>query len=304
MMFGTATVFLLMSILVEGLHEVDAVAVASRGSHPTRAKAPNTTPTDVTATHAGRSTHEQQGRAWHYLAAIDCDIALLQEADPVAMPEWAHERWAIVAGEVGRGAKVTAGWGSMIISKPRFELTALAPVDASLLEAVYDYVVAGEIRVGSETITVASVHAPPVYAAKMWSTLPKAPRVSDELLRAYALGGDRLWACDVMFAALEPRVRHRRFVIGGDWNTGRLYDSSGAWAKTGALFMKRARECGWFEVSDGDEQPTLLTGSARYQPDHVFTDEDTANAAQLRAIDGGAIVQSITDHALLVAELA
>ena len=40
--------FLLMSILVEGLHEVDAVAVASRGSHPTRAKAPNTTPMDVT----------------------------------------------------------------------------------------------------------------------------------------------------------------------------------------------------------------------------------------------------------------
>jgi hypothetical protein len=47
---GTATVFLLMSILVEGLHEVDAVAVASRGSHPTRAKALNTTPMDVTAT--------------------------------------------------------------------------------------------------------------------------------------------------------------------------------------------------------------------------------------------------------------
>jgi hypothetical protein len=34
---------------VEGLHEVDAVAVASRGSHPTRAKALNTTPMDVTA---------------------------------------------------------------------------------------------------------------------------------------------------------------------------------------------------------------------------------------------------------------
>jgi endonuclease/exonuclease/phosphatase family metal-dependent hydrolase len=255
------------------------------------------------ATHAGRSTLEQQGRAWHYLAAIDCDIALLQEADPIAIPEWAHERWAIVAGEVGRGAKVTAGWGSMIISKPSLELTALAPVDASLLEAVYDYVVTGEIRVGSERITVASVHAPPKYAAEMWSTMRKVPRPSDEVLGTYALRGDALWACDVMFAALEPRARERRFVIGGDWNTGRLYDSSGAWARTGAMFMERARERGWYEVSAGDEQPTLLTGSARYQPDHVFTDENLAARATLRAIDAGWLVQSITDHALLLVEL-
>jgi hypothetical protein len=47
-MFGTATVFLLMSILVEGLHEVDAVAVASEGPSATQTTTPHTTPVDVT----------------------------------------------------------------------------------------------------------------------------------------------------------------------------------------------------------------------------------------------------------------
>ena len=32
-------------------------------------------------------------RAWHWLAALDPDLALLQECVP---PDWAHERWTVV----------------------------------------------------------------------------------------------------------------------------------------------------------------------------------------------------------------
>jgi hypothetical protein len=67
-MFETATVFLLMPILVEGLHEVDAVAVASRGSHPTRAKPPHTTPMDVT--HESASLRDVKRQTRNLLACL------------------------------------------------------------------------------------------------------------------------------------------------------------------------------------------------------------------------------------------
>lgn len=41
------------------------------------------------------STAEKHARAWHYLRALDPDIALLQEVDP---PDWTLKEWKIYHG--------------------------------------------------------------------------------------------------------------------------------------------------------------------------------------------------------------
>ena len=74
----------------------------------------------------GRATREQQDRAWHHLAALDPHVALLQEVGDAAVPDWARERWTIVAGEVGVAEKRQA-WGSAIVAKPALGLRPCRP---------------------------------------------------------------------------------------------------------------------------------------------------------------------------------
>jgi hypothetical protein len=45
-----------------------------------------------------KPTHE---RAWHYLAALDPDLAFLQEARP---PSWAAGKWTVLGPAYGAGA--------------------------------------------------------------------------------------------------------------------------------------------------------------------------------------------------------
>jgi hypothetical protein len=61
------------------------------------------------------AVHEQ---AWHFLAALDPDIALMQEAEPLA---WVKESWQVVMTPLA-----TWGWGSAVLAKPGMALTAAA----------------------------------------------------------------------------------------------------------------------------------------------------------------------------------
>lgn len=60
-----------------------------------------------------KAKHE---RAWHYLAALDPDIALLQEA---VIPTWATDRWHVVLPPVRK-------WGSAVLAKPDLALEPFA----------------------------------------------------------------------------------------------------------------------------------------------------------------------------------
>jgi hypothetical protein len=80
---------------------------------------------------------------------------------------------------------------------------------------------------------------------------------------------------DSVFAGLEGLVQDRQFIIAGDWNTARLFDSSLP-GTAGAEFFARARERGWFECvweKLGEEVQTWFrAGNRPYQLDHAFCD--------------------------------
>ena len=47
----------------------------------------------------GKSTRQQQLRAWHYLAALGADVILLQEVEWAAIPAFAHHIWTSIKGD-------------------------------------------------------------------------------------------------------------------------------------------------------------------------------------------------------------
>jgi hypothetical protein len=135
-------------------------------------------------------------RAWHYLAALDPHVALLQEARP---PAWARERWSFVPPS-------SAGWGSMILARPSLKLTP-GPVDweggfrEGVLLATADF----ELPDGT-SLLLGSVHA-------------VVGRVGDAVLAGLDPAAIRRphepvpYPNDVAYAVYRERVRDRRFLI-------------------------------------------------------------------------------------------
>lgn len=116
-------------------------------------------------------------------------------------------------------------------------------------------------------------------------------------------GVDEPWRNDVVFAGLEPFVRGRRFVVGADLNTSRLFPG-------GPAFFDRAAAAGWVDVvwrARGEQVPTFLTSrSNAHQLDYIFVDQQSANGLQnvevltdVTDLDG----DGSSDHAMLVASL-
>ncbi len=101
---------------------------------------------------AGNTTSEaaaKHERAWHYLAALDPDVALLQEAAP---PAWARERWSIVSPSAAK-------WGSAVIARPQLNLTA-GEVDWEGGYAEGVLLATAELRLPTGTqLLLGSVHA-------------------------------------------------------------------------------------------------------------------------------------------------
>jgi hypothetical protein len=73
----------------------------------------------------GKASRQQQERAWHYLAALAPDVALLQEVEWAAIPEWAKSRWQLVSA-LGESLGPDK-WGSLIAV--RTEIQTRARVD-------------------------------------------------------------------------------------------------------------------------------------------------------------------------------
>lgn len=72
----------------------------------------------------GRKDRETQERSWHLLAAYGADLALIQEVELKAIPNWAKERWTIIAGEPAFLGDLQVGWGSAIAAREGLKLRA------------------------------------------------------------------------------------------------------------------------------------------------------------------------------------
>lgn len=256
----------------------------------------------------GRASAAQQKRSWHRLASYGPSLGLLQEVGHAQIPRWVPERWDLIAGEIGVCGK-SQGWGSAIVAdrslnlRPRTDLLETDP----WLCLLYDYVVLAEIELPDGVpALVATVHAPAVHATKLLSTnLGKPDAISPEELEAIAQPGDVAWALDIAFEAIRRTCHGHRFIVGGDLNTSRLFDSASKNGKiTNALFFSRAAHAGWHDCHGhlAEERSYLKPGTLPYQLDHLFCDQSTAKYLSRCWVDRGGGVEEMSDHAPLLAD--
>lgn len=232
-------------------------------------------------------------RAWHWVAAVDPDLALLQEVRP---PVWAPGRWDVEMGPF-------KWFASAVLARRGLGLRPVAPPDGGVLDRFGSYLATAELEVpGLGPLVVASVHTPAREASER--SHPGLDRAA--LARP---GTDGPWLNDVAFAGYRPLLEGRRFVVGGDWNTSRWVDEHGVADVAGAAFFDRAASAGWVEVSldsEGGEGKSWYGSSSprTHQADHIFTDAITATAVRSFAIEPWPVASlGLSDHAPLVLEL-
>jgi hypothetical protein len=232
-------------------------------------------------------------RAWHWLAALDADLALLQECVP---PVWARDRWTILT-------LPYTHWASALVARLSLALRPIDVGDDTLLGRFGSYLATGEITLADgASLLVASVHARAAEAPE-WVT-----DGHDRVALARSSVGVP-WSNDVAFAGYRTLAEGRPFVIGGDWNTARYVDAEGTANVEGTEFFSRAAATGWVELSvdaDGREGRTWYgPGSPRpYQPDHVFTDPTIAAALRSQVVEAYPVESlGLSDHAPIVLEL-
>jgi len=240
-----------------------------------------------------RDEPELHERAWHWVAAVDPDIAFLQETCP---PDWARARWEVLT-------LPFHFWASALVARQGTGLRVVAPPADGVLSKAGSYHSFAELDLGSgDSVFLASVHTSP-HEAPPWGHRGYRRRA----IARPSVG--KPWWNDVAFAGLHELVEGRRFLIGGDWNTSRYVDAAGVPTPAGAEFFERAATLGWTEVSldaDGREGKTWY-GSRNprpHQPDHVFADAVTAGLVRSFRIDPYPVeAHGLSDHAPLVLEL-
>ena len=234
-----------------------------------------------------KDTHD---RAWHYLAALDPDLAFLQEVHP---PAWAEARWTIEKG-------LNPQWGSAIVAGPGVRLSAFEGHSAGILGHFGSYLVTRLVALADGTsLVVASVHTP-ARAAEPAALIGLDPG----MIRRPSV--DVPWLNDLAYFAYRDLTQGKRFLITGDWNTARLWDKVHG-GTAGEEFFGRAASDGWVECHrrfhPEEGRTWFRNGNQPYQEDHAFCDATTAE--RLRACDIDAYPAEtlrLSDHAPLVME--
>jgi len=258
----------------------------------------------------GRKGCEIQERSWHQVAAFGADLALLQEVDENAIPDWVHQRqqWTVVHAMPGVAGLKNLSWGSVIAAAPSLKLRTRDDLFSDpWLAAVYEYVVIGEIDLpDGDTALVASVHA---VAKKVedyftWLRIPNPP-TQDEM-RKISGGPEEPWMADFVVWALDRYAAGKRFIIGGDWNNSRLFDCQSDQRRRGqgpiaTMFFTRAEDRGWFECHGAkNEEQSFFGGKRPHQLDHLFCDRKTGERLKDCYVRADWLTPELSDHAPMV----
>jgi endonuclease/exonuclease/phosphatase family metal-dependent hydrolase len=249
----------------------------------------------------GRSSIQQQHRAWNYMRdELHADLILAQEVTTGGIPGEVLGEWTVVSGERGRFRK-DWNWGSVIAAHPSLLLRGRTDIYSDpWLAQLYDLVLVGEISVdGAESLTVASIHTVAMPITDWLCEYATSLSLTNEELASLQRPGctERPYINDFTFAVLERLLREERFFVAGDWNTCRSYAG-------GPNFFDRARDSAWIDCLGDPEVPTFFgrQGTA-FQLDHAFCDRDTAESLTSASVIVDDIVRSLSDHAPIIMEL-
>lgn len=232
---------------------------------------------------------------WDVLMGLDPDVAILQE---VRTPQ------RVYGGHLHLNP-TRRGWGTAVWSGDEFSSVGEVPTGETVeiereLGAVRGYVASAEIEGPTASITVVSVHAYPA-------------RVPDEYLEDLDLTdlivppAKDVWPGDILWRLTRGLpTGGRSAILGGDWNTARLFDETYG-PRGNHEFFVRMSETGWFEAirkfSDTEVQTYFRPGRGEYQLDHVFLTEDLYSNLSSAEVVTTAEVLSASDHAPIVLEI-
>ncbi len=259
----------------------------------------------------GRKNRVTQERSWHLLAAYNADVALVQEVETKAIPDWVSKRWTIIHGKQDLFGNAMAGWGSVIAAKPELNLQIPSNYqEYKNIRLIYDYAVFGEIDLpDSNKALIFSVHSPALRLPKYLEIMNYSDALTPEQMEAMAQNGDKPWALDLIFDVINKAVKGRRFIVGGDWNNSRLFDFDPNLRKRGQLpfstmFFTRANDAGWCECHGmkNEERSYLNPRSRPHQLDHLFCDKVTYRNMVDSSVRADWIVYELSDHAPLVTD--
>lgn len=213
----------------------------------------------------GKSSRQQQLRAWHYLAALGADVILLQEVEWAAIPAFASDLWSSVKGdEIPELAD--ACWGSLIGARTDLGLVSRKEVfEDPLFRILYGYVVMAAVEIPQlGPLMLASVHAParprlrpsgaPEVRSRFRPICNPAPRAA----------GLEPWVCHLAFDSVDRHLQGQRLVIAGDWNNARPFDTTMPHYKGASVeFFRHCADRGWFECHEvkGEQRTFLKDGS-------------------------------------------
>jgi hypothetical protein len=148
------------------------------------------------------------------------------------------------------------------------------------LRVLYGYVVMASVEIPRRApLLLTSVHTPARPVADLLPMLKHARGFDPSEIQYLGLGEIEPWCSDLAFDSVDRQVRGQRFIVGGDWNNARLFDTTVPRFKgTSAQFFRRCAEREWFEChqAKGEVRTFLPEGSHPYQLDHVFCDVATS----------------------------
>lgn len=237
-----------------------------------------------------REEPELHERAWHWVAAVDPDLAFLQEVRP---PSWVPDRWNVVVGPFKYFA-------SALLARPMTDLRPIALAPGSALDRFGSYLATAEVGLsdGSQLL-VSSIHTS-AREAPVWGH----PGLERAAIARETVG--QPWWNDIAFAGYEALVAGRPFLLAGDWNTSRYLDEKGVANAAGAEFFDRAARAGWVDVSldlEGHEVKTWygFETTHPHQADHAFADAATSSHVRSFAVEPWPVVElGLSDHAPLL----
>lgn len=241
------------------------------------------------------SNPRRHDRAWHFLRALDPDVALLQEVEP---PEWAVHEWAVFHGRTYN----TKRWGSAVVVK-RELLASEVRIEAEhkWLKEYEGAVKLATVSVDSVDVTFASVYAP-AYEVK-----GKALEGLDRTDLTYG-GIDSVWPLYQIFFDLLKRLTGSRFVVGGDFNAARLMDDVPRFVGGNRDYFHRIEEAGFVNclrpfIESEEVQTFFQEGRRPYQLDHLHADKETFQSITSCTVEAFPVVElKLSDHAPIVAE--
>jgi exonuclease III len=245
---------------------------------------------------AGFHTATSHDEAWRWLVThTDFEVAMLQESIP---PEWIRDTFPVVIHNP-KYPKRGKYWGNTILCRENLYDEFILPVDP-LIDDVFR---------GATTI------AQPKNPDGQWivnihsraTALPSAMSKQLRDLGVTHCHPEKIWEVEVSAHFLQSVLMEKRFVFGGDLNSGYLFDEVYRYNNNKILF-ENMRQQGYIDLrlahSATEQQTYFKEGKGPYQLDHLYGDALTAKrTTSWQVLTHVAVDLQLSDHAPVLIEL-